>query len=331
MASTFTTPGASCDICPACTSPHFSKAFDSTDKDYSISGFSYLSCKDCNSLYLAAQSNFNSQRDATEYHKKFWHSSSGFNFLPSENASFENGINKCKNLSLKIQGYFKKHCPKVETPTLLDIGCGTGYLVSACRAAKIEAFGIEPSANALEEAKKIHNDFFYTGSIENIYDNSLEFIENPSLRRKFDAIVLVDVLEHIWSPETLVNEISKKLLHAHGLLMIHIPIAEDPQFTYLNQYAWTAMAPFHRTLFTNQGIQRLLNNNDFEIVEYQRESLRWGWTRAIAWQTEFAKDHAELRKSSEAFRRYDYEIDKLFNEVFKENHTDIFLVAKKKS
>jgi len=69
----------------------------------------------------------------------------------------------------------------------LDIGCGTGNLVSILRSYGIDAYGVEISEHALEMADKSVRPFLKHGDIANL----------PYEKSTFDLVLTFDVLEHL--------------------------------------------------------------------------------------------------------------------------------------
>ena len=104
------------------------------------------------------------------------------------------------------------------TVHILDIGCGEGglgMLLKEKYEAKINIFGVDISRKALELAKSY-------------YDKVIQVnIENEDIRRilgdqKFDYIIAVEVLEHIFRPEELLNYF-KDLLKPEGYIIVSYP------------------------------------------------------------------------------------------------------------
>jgi len=69
----------------------------------------------------------------------------------------------------------------------LDVGCGTGELVSILRQTGIDAYGVEISEHALKLADKTVRPFLRNGDI----------IDLPFEKNSFDLVLTFDVLEHL--------------------------------------------------------------------------------------------------------------------------------------
>lgn len=82
---------------------------------------------------------------------------------------------------------------------ILDIGCGSGYFFD-----KYSGIGIEPCS-------------LFTG--ENIIN---ERIENVSLQEQFDAILCLDVLEHL-PDDTIIKKFIERNLKENGIMIVTVP------------------------------------------------------------------------------------------------------------
>ncbi len=97
---------------------------------------------------------------------------------------------------------------------VLEVGCHTGYLLNALNERGYETSGIEYNENAVIEARAKGLNVV-RGDIE----DPKSFL---NLIQKYDAVLLLDVLEHLRAPETaLVN--LRKLISSKGRLFITAP------------------------------------------------------------------------------------------------------------
>ncbi len=97
--------------------------------------------------------------------------------------------------------------------SILDIGCGGGFLTNYLAQNGHSVHGIDLSAQSLEVAKKTDS----TNSVTYLQANatSLPFADNS-----FDVVSAMDILEHIENPESLISEASR-VLKPNGLFFFH--------------------------------------------------------------------------------------------------------------
>lgn len=94
---------------------------------------------------------------------------------------------------------------------LLDVGCGTGLFLKAAKRARWKPVGIDPSKKAVDIARE--------GGFE-VHQGLLE--EADFQRGSFDAISLMQVVEHLPDPRPLLQG-CRDLLKPGGVLLIATP------------------------------------------------------------------------------------------------------------
>jgi SAM-dependent methyltransferase len=101
------------------------------------------------------------------------------------------------------------------TLQLLDVGCGAGAFGAALkeRRPQLTVTGVEVDPDAAESARA-HLDFVFTGDAR----SALPRLDG----RKFDTIVLNDVLEHVVDPEDLLQQL-RPLVAEGGRVVASIP------------------------------------------------------------------------------------------------------------
>ena len=98
---------------------------------------------------------------------------------------------------------------------VLDLGCGNGYVTGKIAHMGYDVVGVEPSTDGIEHARGQHPDIrFEVGSI---YDESL----GPDLEG-FDAVVSLEVLEHLFLPRKLFAQ-AYRVLRPGGRLILSTP------------------------------------------------------------------------------------------------------------
>ncbi len=303
--------------CPACQSDkRNTNNFISVKKDFSLSGYNYSQCADCLTIFLQDEQ-VQDQETLSELHKEYWYSSSNFKFAPEKDIAQR--LLLCLDTAEEFISFLST-IPK----SILDIGCGNGELVASFHEKGFKAYGVEPDSKAFEVTtiKPELRDKLFCGSIESL-DKLMLSLE------RVDLVVLSDVLEHLWDPLDSIKRIKQfALSHEGGAVLIQVPSGSALQMKVLKEYAWNFMAPFHRTLFTKEGLEKLLKRAGAkEIKHFYNKRKIWGWTRGLAWKAGWASQHEILRKKSQLFCSYDYLIDDCFENLSHELKTPPSLFA----
>ncbi|MBV8198363.1 MAG: methyltransferase domain-containing protein, partial [Candidatus Eremiobacteraeota bacterium] len=97
--------------------------------------------------------------------------------------------------------------------SILEAGCGLGYFTYALKSAGYDAVGIDISAQAVDQARRAYGDFYRAESVESYAATS---------SRKFDAIVMVEVIEHLEDPIALLHD-AVQLLAPGGSIVLTTP------------------------------------------------------------------------------------------------------------
>lgn len=111
--------------------------------------------------------------------------------------------------------------------TLLDVGAGLGLMVRTARDAGLEAHGIEPSAHLVEQAKILHDVELTHG----VFPHAL--LEG----KRFDIVTLVDLIEHVADPVSVLRA-SAKALKPDGVCVAITPDASSVPARLLGRRWW---------------------------------------------------------------------------------------------
>ena len=171
--------------------------------------------------------------------------------LPSEKSETIYRVNFIKN---KISNLTESDLyPAKSRYKLLDIGGATGTFAYAFKDEQWESTIIDP-----DDAGKF------------IQNYNVEFKQgwftSKSFNFKFDLISIVFVLEHVVEPSLLLGEIDKSIL-PDGLVYIEVPdevafFKLDPSDDIFNSC--------HLFMFNPSSLERLLSQNNFEIMSLDR-------------------------------------------------------------
>lgn len=143
---------------------------------------------------------------------------------------------------------------------LLDIGCAYGYFVEMALKAGFDAYGIDPSAHAVERAKSKHNGRIQEGTI-----GSVIFPGDT----RFDIITMLDVVEHLADPRTDLQK-AVHLLAPDGRMLIATGDTESLAAKLLGR-RWTFyIPPQHLFFFNRKNFTTLLFQSGLEPVTWLR-------------------------------------------------------------
>jgi 2-polyprenyl-3-methyl-5-hydroxy-6-metoxy-1,4-benzoquinol methylase len=138
---------------------------------------------------------------------------------------------------------------------LLDVGCATGAFVGAAHDAGWQVVGFDPSAWAIEQARKNYPNLTFMQGM-------LEELDLPPA--SFDAITLWDVLEHVRSPTETLTRL-RQWLKPTGRLFLNIPNA-DSLTAKLMGSRWVLLLREHLWYFTPETIGKMLEKCGYQMV-----------------------------------------------------------------
>lgn len=98
---------------------------------------------------------------------------------------------------------------KSKNTTILDIGCGNGWLTNILIDNGFDAYGTDASETGIKVAKQKHPDRFF---VQDLTKDSLP-IELQNI--KFDTIISTEVIEHLYSPREYLK-FCKRILQKTG-------------------------------------------------------------------------------------------------------------------
>ena len=133
---------------------------------------------------------------------------------------------------------------------ILDIGCGTGYFLQACKENGWAIDGMEPDITARTQSE--------ANTKQKIYNNLFDIKEE----KKYDIITLWHVLEHVHKLNESIQHIHK-LLKPNGILVIAVPNCFSYDSATYKDF-WAAYdVPRHLYHFTQNDMDKLLANHKF--------------------------------------------------------------------
>jgi SAM-dependent methyltransferase len=206
---------------------------------------------------------------------------------------------------------FNRHVRKVilrfkKVGAALDVGSGSGNFLHCLREAGFDVFGVEPSLTGSTYARSVHGVETFHGTVEG-------FVALGSVR-DFDVVTLLNVLEHLKDPASILGLLRPRL-RCGGILVIVVPdarlhalVGETRQRLGFRDPFWMESEgkplvgfdpPLHLCSFEPRTISQLVQRCGFEAVYLRNAPVifndeRWknlakrvlhALTEAIYWLT----------------------------------------------
>lgn len=226
--------------CPICSKNDFIAK-------YEINHYRIVQCNEC---YLVLLDKSFSQKKVIKFYETDYFDNSkidkGYeNYLLMEKALRKNFGQRAD----KIIKDFRKN-KKID---LLDVGAGYGFFVDECTKRGIKAEGLEISKEALSYAKKIKIKM-HAGAFEDF---------KPG--KKYDAVTLWDVIEHIYDPNVFLEKISQ-ILKPNGSIYLSTGNVESLA-AKMSKAKWHLFnLPEHLYFYSEKSLKKLLEKNKFKAI-----------------------------------------------------------------
>lgn len=143
--------------------------------------------------------------------------------------------------------------------SILDIGCGWGQTMRYLASRGAICSGFDPAPEAVAYVQSCGLEGVQAG---------MERMDVFTGRR-FDVVMLMNVLEHLSDPVTVVQEIQRNVLKDGGLLIVEVP-NEFNAFQVAGQELhrlsqWWVAPPAHLNYFSASTLKRLLDASGFTV------------------------------------------------------------------
>src|SRR5215213_1993148 len=195
-----------------------------------------VSCRNCHSIY-------------TPYSP--WYSSSyfylGYYLKPEE-------TDTPPFVKQRLREITAEFAPYRQTNRLLDLGCGAGDLLAAASKHSWNPQGLDVSSHAARHVRDLGFE---------VFEGELQAAEFPSAY--FDVITATELLEHIFEPKLLVQEVAR-ILRPGGLFWLTTPHARGISARLLGLKWRCIWPPEHLQLFSVAGLKLLLRDNGFRSI-----------------------------------------------------------------
>jgi len=290
-------------ICPVCKNKSYSnfsinKSYSKIDTNGIIYDYAHILviCKYCNLVYT------NPWLGYLNTNKIYENSAIGSAFEKS---------NKAEKHFRCFRSFFPKKKMLSRDTTILEIGSATGVLLKNIsvfyKLKKKNLLGVEPSKKLAQQIKG--NKYF---NIKN------KFIDEFKTKKKYDLIILDNVLEHIEEPRKALKKI-KALMHSNSIIYVAVP--------NILKFKKNFRDPFGHTInYYENNIKYLFSHLGFKIVKMKKH---YNYINFIAMQefkdtqlkVNFKQDLEKKFKTVKAFvhksKQHKKELLKYYKEIEK--------------
>jgi SAM-dependent methyltransferase len=234
-------------------------------------GYDVVSCVDCGFCFARPLDGFETALGA-HYQKtrKYAYEGSGNvaeGLLATHRASADFIVGRIRDLSPPLGG---------GATAVLDVGCATGQLLSFLRDRGLtEIMGLDPAPECRKVARRLFDLDVKTGTLADFRSD-----------RRFGAIVLWNVLEHVLYPATFVAS-AGALLDEEGVVFLQLPDAG--RFGYERDEPFQELSVEHVNYFTDASLAGLMANCGFQPIEIRSEVVRSGGSSGAVLTAVFRK------------------------------------------
>ena len=232
--------------CPLCKGKRIAKKIICKDHTTSKEYFNIVSCETCDFT-------FTNPSPEGENLANYYKSDMYISHTNNSNGTFKWMYQKTRTYAIHRKIRFLKKIKKEGTH--LDIGCGTGEFLNACKKNGYKTAGIEPSKTARKKAIENYN---------------LSITKNTDLAQynnaEFDTISMWHVLEHVEDLNGTLIQL-KRILKPKGKLLIAVPNHKSWDAKYYKEF-WAAWdVPIHLWHFSKMTIKHLFENSSFKLIK----------------------------------------------------------------
>jgi 2-polyprenyl-3-methyl-5-hydroxy-6-metoxy-1,4-benzoquinol methylase len=156
-----------------------------------------------------------------------------------------------------FEGFFAERFARIRSSvssfsSMFDIGCGYGFWMKYCQDRGIVTKGIDLSPETVEYATKTL-----------ALDASAASLEEYSFDRRYDVMVMCDILEHVEEPNSQLQKIRGALNDA-GVLFVQVPNLLGFKLPLRHGFG----LPYHLWQFNIKTLTQLLEKNGFLVLKW---------------------------------------------------------------
>jgi|APSaa5957512622_1039677.scaffolds.fasta_scaffold08918_5 2-polyprenyl-3-methyl-5-hydroxy-6-metoxy-1,4-benzoquinol methylase len=216
---------------------------------FNIKKHKIVQCQTCNLKYIK---NPMTPEESKEYYESEY-------YQGTDGTASTSCYSKVENFRIKEAEERLNRLGK--TSSILDVGCGTGYFISAASRKNISAIGIDLSQNAVDYGKKKGLNLIQ-GDLLNI-----SCLENKS----FDTITFWASIEHLLKPRETLQK-AYELLKTKGQIIIETGNV-DSYLSKIYGKNWRLIQEDHNFYFSQKTLDMLLKNTGFKTIKTEKDGF----------------------------------------------------------
>lgn len=161
-----------------------------------------------------------------------------------------------KKRNKHLINYWKRHNFLRDGFSILDFGSGVGHIVKSLK------------ENMSVEVDCVEAGQFYHSQLKKMNCRVYSTLEEIDESTQYDAVLMIEVIEHLYQPIKHLKQIRKHLKRS-GELFITTP-AGDLRFPLIKPWKLSAHnTPHHIQFFTPKSLSLALNYSDFRNIRYR--------------------------------------------------------------
>jgi 2-polyprenyl-3-methyl-5-hydroxy-6-metoxy-1,4-benzoquinol methylase len=143
--------------------------------------------------------------------------------------------------------------------SVLDLGCAAGFLLQLAAERGFRVHGIDLNPVAVKQCRQnVPEALIHCGTLA----------DQPFADTSFDAVYMIDFLEHVRGPRAELSIVRQRLSSA-GAVVISLPRLDSWSRKVMG-LGWSQYREEHITYFTRRGLVRLLEETRFRVVDTKR-------------------------------------------------------------
>jgi len=155
---------------------------------------------------------------------------------------------------------------RVPKGRLLEVGCGSGVFLVAMRRRGWAVAGLEPHRTSAHDLRTHHGLDVRAGMLE---DAPIEW--GP-----FDAVALLDVIEHLVDPAAALAKV-RALLRPGGVLILATPNVASLEHRLFGRRWFALQPPDHLWLFSPDSLRRTVTMAGFDQLSLAASPVAYAW------------------------------------------------------